>query len=81
MFAKSLVYVARYHIERGGGNYALARQYAEQVAVSNAEEVAVASDLLQKLQAIGQVNESARDAMAGQPPSSTFPPTTTQPPQ
>ena len=62
-FAASLLYVARYHIERGGDNFVLARKYAEQVAVSNSTEVQAASDLLRRLQGIAQFNETAREAL------------------
>ncbi|PCH43652.1 TPR-like protein [Wolfiporia cocos MD-104 SS10] len=37
-YAKSAVYVARYHIQHGGGDMLLAKQYLEEVAASNAEE-------------------------------------------
>ncbi|OSD06778.1 TPR-like protein [Trametes coccinea BRFM310] len=47
-WSKSAVYVARYHILQGGGDLALARQYLEWVAVSNAEEVTQANELLRR---------------------------------
>ncbi|KAI0630266.1 TPR-like protein [Trametes polyzona] len=47
-WSKSAVYVARYHILQGGGDLVLARQYLEWVAVSNAEEVNQANELLRR---------------------------------
>ncbi|KAI0819986.1 TPR-like protein [Trametes gibbosa] len=47
-WSKSAVYVARYHILHGGGDLVLARQYLEWVAVSNAEEVNQANELLRR---------------------------------
>ncbi|CDO74456.1 hypothetical protein BN946_scf184979.g11 [Trametes cinnabarina] len=47
-WSKSAVYVARYHILQGGGDLSLARQYLEWVAVSNAEEVTQANELLRR---------------------------------
>ncbi|KAJ3003858.1 hypothetical protein NUW54_g5089 [Trametes sanguinea] len=56
-WSKSAVYVARYHILQGGGDLALARQYLEWVAVSNAEEVTQANELLRRhLPAAGVAN-------------------------
>lgn len=49
-FAKSLIYVARFHLEKGGGDFARALTYAERVAQSNAEEVVVANELLRRMQ-------------------------------
>jgi len=48
-YAKSCIYVAKHHMERGGKDLALARACLEKVAASNAEEVAVATELLKKL--------------------------------
>ncbi|TFY58515.1 hypothetical protein EVJ58_g6367 [Rhodofomes roseus] len=47
-YAKSSVYVARYHIIHGGGDLALAKELLEPIASSNAEEVSQATDLLKK---------------------------------
>ncbi|EPT05038.1 hypothetical protein FOMPIDRAFT_1112440 [Fomitopsis schrenkii] len=38
-YAKSSVYVARYHVEHGGGDLALAKELLEPIAASNAEEL------------------------------------------
>ena len=40
--------MARYHIQHGGGDLTLARQYLEFVASSNAEEVTQATELLRR---------------------------------
>ncbi|THH20397.1 hypothetical protein EW146_g945 [Bondarzewia mesenterica] len=48
-YAKSLVFVARYHFEKGGGDLQLAREYLEKVSASNSEEADRASDLLKKV--------------------------------
>ena len=48
-FAKSLLYVARYHVEMGGGDVKKALTYLEKVAQSNAEEVGPASELLKRM--------------------------------
>lgn len=50
-YAKSSVYVARYHVEHGGGDLALAKELLEPIASSNAEEVTQATDLLKKTRA------------------------------
>ncbi|KAI0769713.1 TPR-like protein [Trametes elegans] len=47
-WSKSAVYVARYHIFHGGMDVALAKQYLEWVAASNAEEVNQANELLRR---------------------------------
>ncbi|TBU33911.1 TPR-like protein [Dichomitus squalens] len=47
-WSKSAVYVARYHIQHGGGDLDLARQYLLLVSTSNAEEVNQANELLRR---------------------------------
>ncbi|KAI0645601.1 TPR-like protein [Trametes meyenii] len=47
-WSKSAVYVARHQILHGGEDLATARQYLEWVAVSNAEEVNQANELLRR---------------------------------
>ena len=49
-YAHSSVYVARYHLLQGGGELDLARDLMEEIASSNSEEVAQATDLLKKVQ-------------------------------
>ncbi|KAL5523535.1 hypothetical protein ACEPAG_7708 [Sanghuangporus baumii] len=49
-FARSLMYVARFHLDRGGGDLVRAQQYAERVAQSNSEEVTYANELLRRIQ-------------------------------
>lgn len=72
-WSKSAVYVARYHIQHGGGDLILARQYLEFVATSNAEEVNQAAELLRRYlpQAIKlrqqQQNAQVRAASEGPP--------------
>lgn len=48
-FAKSCMYVARYHLFYGGGDTKLAREYLERVAATNTEESSVALEYLRKL--------------------------------
>ena len=48
-FAKSCMYVARYHLFWGGGDLKMAREYSEKVAGSNVEESTVALEYLRKL--------------------------------
>lgn len=48
-FARSLLYVARYHVDRGGGDIKRALTYTEKVAQSNAEEVSAAAELLKRM--------------------------------
>ncbi|KAH8118975.1 TPR-like protein [Phellopilus nigrolimitatus] len=50
-FAKSLMYVARFHLDRGGDDLPRARQYAEKVAQSHAEEASTATELLKRIHA------------------------------
>ncbi|KAI0047771.1 TPR-like protein [Auriscalpium vulgare] len=50
-YAKSCVYVARFHLQRGGGDLELAREYLEKVAASNAEDADLASELGKKCKA------------------------------
>lgn len=47
-YAKSGVYVARYHLIHGGGDIALAKEYLEAIASSNAEEVGQATEMLRR---------------------------------
>jgi anaphase-promoting complex subunit 8 len=49
-YARSALYVARFHVLMGGNDLALARDYLSAIAASNAEEVGVASELLKKTQ-------------------------------
>jgi anaphase-promoting complex subunit 8 len=48
-YAKSCIYVARHQLHAPDGDLFLAREYLERVASSNAEEVAMAADLLKKV--------------------------------
>ncbi|KAI0704990.1 TPR-like protein [Cerioporus squamosus] len=64
-WSKSAVYVARYHISHGGGDLALARQYLEFVAASNAEEVNQANELLRRHLPTSLRQQSARAASEG----------------
>ena len=48
-YAKSCIYVARHQLHAPDGDLFLARDYLERVASSNAEEVAMAADLLKKV--------------------------------
>jgi anaphase-promoting complex subunit 8 len=48
-YARSAVYLARFHLHRGGGDLALAAQLMEKVAGSNAEDADIAADLLRKV--------------------------------
>ena len=48
-YAKSCVYVARHHLQRGGGDLELAQEYLEKVAVSNAEDADTATELVKKV--------------------------------
>ncbi|PSR81158.1 hypothetical protein PHLCEN_2v6493 [Hermanssonia centrifuga] len=48
-YARSGVYVARYHLLQGGGDLLLAKQYMDIVASSNSEEVGQAAELLKKI--------------------------------
>jgi len=50
-YAKSCVYVARHHLQRGGGDLELAQEYLEKVAVSNAEDADTATELVKKVKA------------------------------
>lgn len=51
-YAKSSIYVARHQMVTPGGDLALARDYLERVANSNAEEVTQAADWLKKLKSV-----------------------------
>ncbi|KAF8844349.1 TPR-like protein [Paxillus ammoniavirescens] len=51
-YAKSSIYVARYQMVTPGGDLLLAKEYLEQVANSNAEEVTQAADWLKKLKSV-----------------------------
>ncbi|EJD02696.1 TPR-like protein [Fomitiporia mediterranea MF3/22] len=70
-YAKSLVYVARYHFEKGGGDMGLAHDYLERVAESNAEEVMVANEMLKRMAivvdrtAAGQANGNGKGNGSG----------------
>ncbi|KAF8590891.1 cell division control protein 23 [Ramaria rubella] len=50
-FAKSCIYVARYHLFWGGGDLRLSKEYLEKVAGSNVEESTIAVEYLRKLRA------------------------------
>lgn len=58
-FSKSLIYVAKFHLDRGGGDFPRARAYAERVAQSNAEEVTIAAELVRRMNAAGILMDSA----------------------
>ncbi|KAL6305062.1 hypothetical protein BKA93DRAFT_246990 [Sparassis latifolia] len=60
--AKSRVYVARYHLMHGGGDLDLAKEYLEQVATSNSEEVSQATELLKKVKAAIHAKEASTAA-------------------
>ena len=51
-YARSSVYVARYHLMHGGGDLALAHDLMDEVATSNSEEMAQATDLLKRIEAV-----------------------------
>lgn len=75
-YAHSSVYVARYHLLHGGGDLELARDLMEEIASSNSEEVAQATDLLKKIKmAIAAKHEA--DSAASQ--AQVVPPGTGQP--
>ncbi|KAI0316028.1 TPR-like protein [Amylostereum chailletii] len=48
-YARSAVYVSRYHLEKGGGDLGLAMDYMEKVAASNSEDADQAADLLKRI--------------------------------
>lgn len=48
-YARSSMYVARYHLLQGGGDLMLAKDLMEEIASSNSEEVAQGTDLLKKI--------------------------------
>ena len=52
-FAKSCMYVARYHLFWGGGDFKVAREYSEKVAGSNVEDSSLAMDYLRRLRTGG----------------------------
>lgn len=58
------MYVARYHILHGGGDLALARQYLEWVAVSNAEEVTQANELLRRHLPVAAMRQQQQQSAA-----------------
>ncbi|PIL36102.1 transporter [Ganoderma sinense ZZ0214-1] len=66
-WSKSAVYIARYHIQHGGGDFVLARQYLDFVATSNAEEVTQANEMLRRYQHVlrQQQNPQVRAASEG----------------
>ncbi|CCM01108.1 uncharacterized protein FIBRA_03156 [Fibroporia radiculosa] len=75
-YSRSGVYVARFHLMHGGGDVALAKDYLETIASSNAEEVGQATDLLKKvkaalaqmaLDAASASSEKPEDQVAGAP--------------
>ena len=68
-YARSAIYVARYHLLQGGGNLELARDFMEEVAASNSEEVATGVDLLRKVNIAltAKLEEEARMRAQGIP--------------
>jgi anaphase-promoting complex subunit 8 len=60
-YAKSSLEVAEYHMRIPGGDLALAKDYLEQVAGSNAEDVARASELLKSVIAAIQAKALKED--------------------
>ncbi|KAH9948551.1 TPR-like protein [Amylocystis lapponica] len=70
-YAKSSVYVGRYHVLHGGADYALAKDYLEPVASSNSEEVGQATELLKKVRAAMQAQQQALAQAQAQPPTQT----------
>ncbi|KAH9929513.1 TPR-like protein [Epithele typhae] len=67
-WAKSAIYVARYHVQHGGGDLTLARQYLEFVSGSNAEEVTQATEMLRRQlpAAIMRTQQAALAAVAAE---------------
>ena len=68
-YALSSVQFAKYHINKAGGDFELAKTYLERVATSNSELVQQATDLLKKLkmkQQQQQLQQSQQEAAATQ---------------
>ncbi|KAI0058089.1 TPR-like protein [Artomyces pyxidatus] len=63
-YAKSCVYVARYHALRGGGDFDLAQQYLEKVAASNSEDADLAADLLKKVKLAIRMKAEEQEKLA-----------------
>ena len=68
-YARSSVYVARYHLQ-DGGDLLLARDLMEEIAQSNCEEVAQAADLLKKINIAIAAKEHQDASSAAQVPPS-----------
>ncbi|TDL17279.1 TPR-like protein [Rickenella mellea] len=54
VYSRSCIYVAQFHMEKGGKDLTLAKEYLERVATSNAEEVTQAAELLKRLKSISE---------------------------
>jgi anaphase-promoting complex subunit 8 len=67
-YSRSAFYVGRYHVQGGGGDWGLAREYLSEVAQSNAEEVAAAQDVLKDLDR-RMVEAMAQQRVVAGPPS------------
>ena len=52
IFAKSLLYVARFHVDGGGGDIQRALAYVEKISQSNAEENATGVELRKRILAL-----------------------------
>ncbi|KAJ3554079.1 hypothetical protein NM688_g3293 [Phlebia brevispora] len=65
-YARSSVYVARYHLLQGGGDLELAKDLMEEVASSNSEEVAQGTDLLKKIKVAIVAKQQHEVASGGQ---------------
>ena len=65
-YARSSMYVARYHLLRGGNDLELARDLMEEVANSNSEEVSQATDMLKKINLILAAKHVEEAAMHAQ---------------
>jgi anaphase-promoting complex subunit 8 len=61
-WARSAMYVARYHYVSEGGDLEMARDLLETIAASNSEDADSAADLLKRVKAaIGRDGEGARE--------------------
>jgi hypothetical protein len=68
-YARSAMYVARYHVLLGGRDLDVALDYLTAVAQSNAEEVAAAAELLKKAIALRAAVGGPSQPQAGLPPA------------
>ncbi|KII92586.1 hypothetical protein PLICRDRAFT_695920 [Plicaturopsis crispa FD-325 SS-3] len=63
-YAKSSIYVARYHMAAPEGDLELAREYLQRVATSNSEEVTTATEMLKRCKALITARAQAAAAKA-----------------